>query len=379
MRHLWINNIKDFQNIADKWDEAIIASGDFNPFLLSDFIITWWKYYHNDSILSIFVIYDDNKIAGGIPLFIKKESLAYGFARVLRYVGGDAASYTDPLYVKPDVKILPLLMEALAKRTDWDVLHLTDVRGESRLIAEYNSHPLNHRFLLYALQDHMNWQIDLSGSGGIDAYMATISRKRKKELRSKRRYAIRNYGEVKLCRIKGTEEIERYFDLYVNFSSHSFDSRHRRSTFEDPQHLAFFREFLTIMDKKQRLDAHVLLAGEKVLAISFGYRFGKGFNWVLTGFNYHYKHLQPGYLMIEDLIKEAYNRGEAYYNCYGHASFYKTQWCNKTAPLFQFFLVRPTLRGLYYKTLKEAKSALKSNSVFMVLVNKTRRFIRKLR
>ena len=377
MRHLWINDIKDFQDIADKWDEAVMASGDFNPFLLSDFIITWWKYYHNDSILSIFVIYDDNKIAGGIPLFIKKESLAHGFARVLRYIGADAASYTDPLYAASEVKILPLLIEALNKRKDWDALHLTDVRAENRLMTEYNDRPLNHKFIFCVLQDHMDWAVDLSA--GKDDYIATISKKLKKDLRAKRKHAIKDYGELRLVGIKGKEEVERYFDLYNKFSSQSFNSRYRRSTFESPEYSAFFKEFLAIMDKKSRLDAHVLFAGEKVLAISFAYKFGKEFNWVLTGFNYEYKYVRPGYLLIEELINEIDRRGQTYYNWYGHARFYKGQWCNRTTPLFQFFLVRPTSRGLYYETLKKTKSILKSNSVFMVLVNKTRRFIGKLR
>jgi len=377
MKYCWIEDIEEFQLIADEWDKTLLSSGNYNPFLLSDFIVTFWKHYRYNRRLFILVIREGRDILGGIPLYLERESSTFGFARVLRYVGKTAANYTEPLYGTSNFEMLPLLINALFKRKDWDALHLTDVRSESRLIMEYNKYPHGHMLLSSVLQDHMNWAIDLSV--GKDKYMQSIPKKLKKDLMAKRRYADKNYGKLKFRQIGGKEEIERYFDLYAKFSCNTFRLRYEKSAFENQDYLNFIRELLIILDEKQRLDAHILLAGDKVLAISFAYRFGRGFNWILTGYNYEYKYVRPGYLMIEELINELFNRGETYYNWYGHIKFYKIQWCNSQSPLFQFFLIRPNLRGIWYWKLQQIKSRLKADKNFMDLASKIRRIPRRLK
>jgi CelD/BcsL family acetyltransferase involved in cellulose biosynthesis len=372
MRYRWVEDIKEFQDIAEKWDRALILSGSRNPFLLSDFITTWWKHYGRACELRIFMIYDNDKIAGGIPLYVRRGGLNEAFTRVLSHVGGAAANYTEPFYVSSDIKFFPMFTEALAEKKDWDSLHLTHVRPENKLISEYKNSLSDRRFFLYPVQDHMNWAIDLS-MGKDNYYEETISKKLMRDLRAKRKHAVKDYGQLRLKEIKGKIEVERYFDLYTDFSLDAFSRRKRISSFRDKKYAAFLKEFLVIMDSADRLDGHVLLAGDNVLAISFAYRFGKGFNWVLTGFDYKYKYVRPGYLLIEELIKEICNRGETYYNWYGHARFYKAQWCNTQSPLFQIFLVKRTLKGLCYNILKQSELTLRSNEKFMNLIRNLRR------
>ncbi|MBM3251227.1 MAG: GNAT family N-acetyltransferase [Candidatus Omnitrophica bacterium] len=381
MEYRWIENIEEFQLIADEWDKALIATQDNNPFLLSDFIITWWR-YHSNRQLRILVVYDGGEIAGGIPLFINNEKLSNGFARVLRYTGLEFANYTEPLYGASDFKFMPVLLNALRQRKDWDVLHLTDIRSGNKLMMECPDYPVSREILLYTLQDHLNWAVDLSS--GVNNYItnlskAGISKRMSRYLKSRRKYINKNYGELELRQITGEAEIRRYFDLYIKFSINSFYSRYRRSMFEKPVSSTFMREFLVIMDRKKRLDAHLLCAEDKVLAISFGYRFGQGFNWAFTAFDYNYKYVKPGYLLIEEIIKEIIKRGQTYYNWYGHGAFYKSEWCNVQLPLFQLFLVRPGLRGMYYQKIKKIKSKLKSHKNLMGLAFKIRTIPQRLR
>lgn len=371
MKCRWIENIKEFQDIAPLWDKALIASGSYNPFLLSDFIITWWKHYGEDHGLCIFVVYKDERVVGGIPLYIQKGGIREGFASVMRYIGGVMANYTEPLYAEGGLNLLALLIESLAERRDCDALHLTDIRGENRLISEYQNHLSDRRFSLYAPEDHINFAIDLSI--GKDNYMRTLPKKLKQDLRAKRKHLIKNYGELKFKEIKEKNEIEHYFDLYIDFSIRAFKSRNIKSSFQNLKYTAFFKEFLVLMSERQRLDAHALLAGDKILAITFGYRFGKGYNWILTAFNYEFRYFRPGYLLTEELIDEVCKRGETNFNWYGHGGFYKKQWCNRQAPLCQFFLIKRTPRGLRYKMLKRTEIALRSNEHLMNLARKLKK------
>ena len=368
MEYRWVEDIKEFSNIAKEWDEALLASRNRNPFLLADFITTWCRYFCDDRNLRIFTVFNDGKIAGGMPLYLKKTGPTHAFARVLSYIGGSAASYTEPLYAAPGAKVLPLFKEALSRRRDWDVFYLSDVRGENDLIAEHHECLSDKRFSFDLIQDHMNLAIDLSD--GRERYLATISGKLKRDLRAKRRHLEEKYGRLTLKEISGPEEIKRYFDIYTQFSLKAFAARGRRSTFEDERRASFLKDFFILMDRGQRLDAHALFAGDKVMAVSFAYRFGGGFNWALTSFNHDYRYFRPGYLLIEELIKEICDRGETYYNWYGYGRFYKGQWCNNQTPLYKLFLVRRTPKGACFRMLQSAEKALRANKTIVKLVRK---------
>ncbi|MFA5093881.1 MAG: GNAT family N-acetyltransferase, partial [Candidatus Omnitrophota bacterium] len=140
----------------------------------------------------------------------------------------------------------------------------------------------------------------------------------------------------------------------------AFAARNRKSNFENDRYADFFREFLILMDGAGRLDAHLLEAGDKAIAISFAYRFGKGFNWVLTAFDYEYKYYRPGYILIEELLKMISARGEACYNWYGHGRFYKDQLCNRLTPLYKVVMARKTPGGLSFILAQRIKDMLKS-------------------
>lgn len=368
MEYSWIENIDEFHSIAEEWDEAVRASGSYNPFLLSDFIVTWWKYYKDGLRLRIFVIRDSGKIAGGIPLCTKEKRGIYAFAKTLQHVGGDLANYTEPLYTRRDIPVFSMLKSALEGRKDWDTLYLPNVHFESTIMSECKDHVLQDSFMCNIIQDHMNMAIDFSS--GKDRYMAGLPRKLRKDLRSKRRHAVREYGEISLRKISGPEEVGKFYDMHTRFSLDAFGRRGRRSNFEDERYLEFFKDLLIRLDRKGMIDAYALYAGNDVMAIIFGYRFGRGFNWVLTAFNYKFNHLRPGYLLIEELINELAKRGDTICNCYGYGSFYKDQWCNKKTPLCRFFMVRRSVRGFCYNALQAVETNLRSNKIAVSMVRK---------
>lgn len=371
MKYRLIENIEEFRAISGDWDEAVSLSRGASPFALSDFVDTWWRHFSDNRMkLRIFAAYDGGKIAGGLPLFLRRGEGVYGFAGVLSHIGGSVANYTEPFYTDSGLKMLPLIREALAQKKDWDVLYLSDVRPDNFLISEYRDPPSGYEFNFHVVQDHMNFAVDLTG--GQDRYMSTVSGKLKRDLRSKRAHLAGHLGEPQLREIRGKKEVMRYFDLYAGFSREAFKGRNRNSSFENGKYTDFFRDFLILMDENRRLDAHALTAGDKVLAISFGHKFGRGFNWILTGFDYNYKNYRPGYLLIEELIKEICRRGETIYNWYGHDRFYKSQWCNQRTPLYRLFIMKRTLKGACYGALRNMEDSLRSNKVIVDFVRKVK-------
>jgi len=366
----WLTDIGKFEEIAAQWDRAVERSGSYNPFLLSDFIILWSKYFGKKDPLRMLVVYDGKDIAGGIPLCLKKGPGPYGFVNMLCHVGGSAANYTEPLYASKGNDILPSIMEALSGRKDWDLLYLSDLRHGNRLPEELSRGDADKRFSVKVLTDHSNWSIDLSS--GLEKYLAGISPKLKRDLRSKRKHLEEKFGPLQLRGIKGAA-VAKLIEDYSKLSLNSFSDRGRESSFESREYASFYGEFLMAMEGKGMLDAHLLCAGEEPLAISFGYKFGPGFNWVLTGFNSGLKYYRPGYLLIEELLKLTAGRGEKIYNWYGYERFYKTQWCNRQDPLYRVFIVRRGVKGGLYRALNSLERALRSNKALVNVIRKIRR------
>jgi len=371
MEYRWIEEIENFNRISGGWDRALASSESPNPFLLSDFVKVWWMHFKESSLLRVLVIYDGNTIVGGIPLYLKRCGNVYGFARVLSYVGGAAANYTEPLYGSPRVKMLTLIEEALAGRQDWDVLYLSDIRDCNRLIEECRNRPHGSRNTMRLIQDHVNWGVDMSA--GLTQYLDTISWKLKKDLRAKRKHILKSLGDISLKEISGPEEIGKYFDVYTGFSRSAFTGRGRRSSFEDGRYASFLKDLMIVMDKGGRLAAYVLFAGDRIMAVSFGYRSDKGYDWVLTSFDYELKYFRPGYILMEEQLKRIYDRGGTYCNMYGHERFFKDQWSNDQSPLIKLFLIRRTLRGGCYSAINGAENALRSNPVMVRLARRLKR------
>lgn len=371
----WIKNIGEFQAIAPEWDNALIKSGEYNPFLLADFIITWWKYFGRGLNLYFFVAFDNEEIIGGIPLYLKIAGYRQCRAGILRYIGDSAANYTEPLYAAKKPFFLSLFKQALEETRGWDIVYLPELREDNLLMQEYRNNPRpDKKFICYTILDHFNWAIDLSA--GKETYLRTISRDLLNDLRVKRNHAIKTIGPLKLVAIKGDDGVSRYFDVYAKFSVQAFKDRSRNSNFENNRYVDFFREFLLDMEDKNMLDTHVLFAGDTILAISFAYRFGKGFNWVLTGFNYEYKYLRPGYLLIEALLEEILQRKETYFNWYGYERLLKRQWCNCKEPLYRFYLTRRSFKTFCFRNLQRLEQVIRQNKIIFDAISRIKKIHR---
>ncbi len=358
MRHSWITSLEDFLPLAAEWDAAAQKANNDNPFLLSSFITAWWQYFKKGKALRILALFDHGRLCAGLPLFKERLGTRAAGISVLRYPGGSAANYTEPFTLLDGAHFWEAFEEALGARRDWDALALTDVRASSVLVASQPSLSFARTAQLIALHDHDNYVLDLGAAAGPGAQ---LSKKLLKDLRAKRKHAETRLGPISLREKTAEGHVRELFDTYRAFSRAAFSQRSRRSAFEDGAYADFFRTFLSDMQRQGRLEAHGLYAGETILAISFAYRFGPGFNWVLTGFDYRYRYFRPGYLLIEEIIKMLLKRGETRYNWYGYGRFYKDQWCNRTEPLLRFWAIRNSFRGAAFWTGERIKQRARQN------------------
>jgi CelD/BcsL family acetyltransferase involved in cellulose biosynthesis len=348
----WLTSREEFCAIAPEWDELVRASGSDNPFALSDFIIAWSLHASRGRALRIWTLRREGRLVAGLPLCAERR----GGRRTLAHVGDAAANLTHVVSLAPDPRYLDALFSSLGALPGWDRLVLDRVLQAGAFSDQLVQASCGRAAMRLAMfPAGTNGLIDLAQ--GYEAVWRHLPERLRRYLRSGTRQA-QSLGELTLRQISGRAQVQALFDRYCQLSIRSCRGRNRVSAFEDEATVRFFRELLERFDTKGYLDAQELAAGPCTLGISFGYRFGSGFKWILTAFNADVQRLRPGHLLLDALVKEAIRRGERSFDMfYGGEVQYKQQWCTTQMPLLRIEVARDTAVNRVAGSLERAVRA----------------------
>lgn len=318
MNWRWITGIDEFKAISLEWDKLLLQSGEDNPFLLSTFLVTWWKYFSAGIDLRILVFYQNQEMVGGMPLCLNN-------CRLLEYPGGVAANYTEPLCLEANRNLIWIsILDALEQKDDWKSFCLKRIRREKFTVEKIDKEVCDRKKILCDLysDDH--------------AYLAKIPHDFSRflyQLPRNLRYYVRRsekelskLGIISLHIIREPVELDSFLDTFFSFSVVSFNKRNSKSLFENPKFRGFFRELAKKFLQEGVLDAQALMLEKKAIAIHFGYSLGKNMNYVFPAFDTDYADLNPGHLMIYKLFELGSKIKNAYFDFYSGYSFYKKQW-----------------------------------------------------
>jgi len=320
MEYRWITKINEFQEIAAQWDEALLLSKEDNPFLLSDFLLTWWKHYSQGLKLRIFILYRNTSIIGGLPLCQNRNGY-------LEYPGGITANYTEFLSHGEDHVFWKYFLESLNQLEAWRCIRLKRIRKKRVNIEQLNKIVSEQKDILLDLR-----QCEYSYLINIPSDFADYIQRMPKKLRYYIKRSEREFsklGVISLCSLKSYDKISALLDTYINFSRNSFKKRKKQSAFEDRVYCIFFKELISKMHQAGCLDANALTLNNRIIAIHFGYSLGNNLNYIFPAFDIEFANLNPGHLMIYKLIELASKRKNKIFDFYTGYSFYKEQWCDQ--------------------------------------------------
>ena len=146
----WIEDAEALAALAPEWDALLLRSGVDDPFLTSDFLITWWRHFGAGRGLRVAAVRAAGVLWGGLPLYAERAR-----GRVwLRFPGAEdfaLANRTELLAPVGSIGALEAVTRALAERDDWDVLELARVQQPPAEVDalvevfEHRGHLLRHR------------------------------------------------------------------------------------------------------------------------------------------------------------------------------------------------------------------------------------------
>ena len=324
----WIKDIEEYKSIRDDWDKALEASNADNPFLLSDLIITWWEHFGDYKELRIFVLYEDGQIVGGFPLYVNRLPLKYMKLRCLQQIGDGFANVTEPFYVISSGEFKKYFYNGLKIIKAWNFLDLPRLGISAR-----NYQFKNDGFKVISVSPDTNPIIEIENDA--ESYIMSRGKNLRNNVRKARKKA-KKIGDISLIKINNIPEIKTAYDNYIDYSVSSFSRRGKKSAYADKKISEFTLNLINAFALKNHIDAHILKFGDVTAAISFGYRFKKGFKWIFTSYNPELHNISPGHTLIFELINFSYKNNDPYYDMFaGGNVYYKQQWCNKFVPLYK--------------------------------------------
>ena len=189
------------------------------------------------------------------------------------------------------------------------------------------------------------WQVDLDTFGsGIDAFLATLSKNRRTQLRR----SIRLYeeqGPLSLDEARDTEQALLFFDGLKHLHTERRQLKGEDGAFANPHWEQFHRSL--VKDRFTAGEIQIIRVSNPVMTIGYLYNFiWRRHVYVLqTGFRMgHDKRDQPGYVVHALAIAHNRDKGMVAYDLMHGDSLYKKILCNRSVTLYWAVLQRRRLK-----------------------------------
>ena len=330
----WVTTLEEFVALAPAWDAALAEVAGDNPFLQSEFLLTWCQAFLPPRGLRVLALSRNGRLAGGLPLY--RAQRAPGVP-VLRLVGCGFANWTEPFFAGDRCEFAAACSRALEGLRGWRYLSLPLARAPLGVSLPETA-PMVTRDASLCFEP--GWRT-------MDDYLATRSPRLRAHLRR----------SLRLAEAAGGVELRRETDPAVVAELIAFQLRHNGPDRYPPDRVvsgsraawsAFTRELLLRLLSRGQLDAMALRIGGphggELAAAGFGFRSGPGYKSMLISHDPKFRRLGPGDLFFFHLIAWCLRHAEPELNMFALTPE-KRRWCNSYAPLHHVRVFPNTLAG----------------------------------
>jgi CelD/BcsL family acetyltransferase involved in cellulose biosynthesis len=229
------HHFDDLAQLKDPWNQLLKHSASDVPFLTFEYQQTWWQTrgggeWPEDSQLVIVTAMEDDQLVGVAPLFFANNILG---TPALMFVGAIEVSDFLDVLVKP--KDLPQfitgLLDFLMYEKDlphWEVLDLYNILEESPTLAalgvEAGQRGWVHQQTLLQPAPYVPLK------GDYDAYLASLDKKQRHEIRRKWRNVESSLAEPNFYQVEDKAQLEAETRAFIDMMA------------QDPTKRAFLTE-----------------------------------------------------------------------------------------------------------------------------------------
>ena len=298
------DDFNDLASLKDQWNHLLQESASHVPFLTFDYQRVWWQTrgggeWPEDSQLVIITAFEGDQLVGVAPLFYTDNILGNP---ALMFVGAiEVSDYLD-FIVSPGhlPEFITGLLDFLLKEDDlpqWEMLDLYNLLEESptleALKAEAEIRGWRHE------QIHLQPAPYVPLPGDYDAYLASIDKKQRHEIRRKWRNVESSLAEADFYFVEDPDQLEAETNAFIAMmaqdpNKRDFLTEAMRQHLHNTVQVAFTSGWLLL--------AFFTLDGEKAAGyLSFTFQdriwcYNSGWEWEFRDFS-------PGWVLLAYLLE----------------------------------------------------------------------------
>ena len=334
-----------FAALRGEWNSLLRRSRFDTIFLTWEWQTTWWRTLGaTRGPLYLLAARDSERLVGILPLYLTSDAAG----RTLRVVGCfEVADYLDLIIeAGQEEAVYRAFLDWLIgpEAPAWDALDLCNQPTLSLAHSRLPELVRERGWLAEVSQEDVCPVIALpraSGEPGFDAweaYLATLDKKERHEIRRKLRRVEREAPDAELRFVRGTEGLTDAVNAFI--ALHRL-SRRDKDAFMDDQMQGFFHALAATCVEHGWLQLSFLEVGGEPIATYFCFEYKNEVLVYNSGYDPQaYSQLSPGWVLLARLIQEAIAQGCARFDFLQGNEDYKHRFGGVDEPVYRTLIRR---------------------------------------
>jgi CelD/BcsL family acetyltransferase involved in cellulose biosynthesis len=317
-----LRELEDFDQLGPEWDELVRAMPRPSPFLLHDWLSTWWRHFGEGAELSVHVVRRGGRLVGAAPLLIRPQ---LGL-RVATFIGGaERVGALADLLLLPDegADVARALADGIAS-SGADLVDLYGLPVRSQVAAALGSE-------ISVIQRVEAPVLDLRP--GWDAVYQAKTSSKKRNLHRRRRRQLSELGKLEVAVARSRGELASALEEAFRLHALRWQGRPDGSGFVTPAGMRFHRSAIDLLAELDVPRIVLLKLDGRPIAFHY-YLTLEGRMYVhRLGFDPALARFSPGLVNTLDALEAAAAEGLTRVEFLGGAERYKVEFADGFEPL----------------------------------------------
>lgn len=353
-----VEDFNKFESLREFWNSFLQKSLDNDVFSTWEWLWCWWKHFGNGRKLRILMVKEKNQIIAIAPFMLSNYSfLHFGKLAKIEFMSSPHGDYNNFILTKREVECVTLLLNALTKFSDWNMLDLKDIREESASAKTLSSiaSSKNENLKLNLKIKTLCPYIRLPPS--IKAYKERLSRNMRRNL-SKRMRKLSKIYKVEFISQREFSSVSKAMETFFRLHQKRWKAKGKSGAFASEDFRKFHLDLAEKFDEKGWLGLSFLVLDGEPVAAAYSFDYNSKKYGYLTGFDPDFKQFGVGNLLKMHIIEECIRKSYREYDLTRDFEPYKANWATNIRKNYMASLVRDSLLAKIYNCF--AKSNLSS-------------------
>ncbi|MGB9624128.1 MAG: GNAT family N-acetyltransferase [Phycisphaerae bacterium] len=335
---------EEWAALTGGWEALLAASPTDSVFLTHEWLGLWWQCFGSpEDRLYVAAAFRDGQLCAIAPLRWRCERSAGLRLRLLRSLTNEHTPKYDWLWRPGDAEAITALLDAICRRSDWDVLRLDYVPADSATVAALLAFGLARR-----LRTSDEWCISspyITIRGTWDEYEASLSDNFGSKTRKAER-RLRKAGRLNVVEVRGGPGLKEALRRAYVVEQSSWKGAAGSAIADRPHEERFYTELAAAASARGWFRLFFLELDGRPIAFHYCFDYKRTMYSVKIGYDPAFARYSPGTVLKWLILKPLFEqRTHDKFDMLGAVSGSKLRWSKEVQDLRSVCLFARGLRG----------------------------------